>query len=35
MTAMPIERGKIREFAVATGAPRAACLDDLKAPVPH
>jgi N-terminal half of MaoC dehydratase len=34
MTVMPIERGKIREFAVATGAARPAYLDDPKAPVP-
>ena len=34
MTVMPIERGKIREYAVATGAARPAYLDDPKAPVP-
>ena len=34
MAIMPIERGKIREFAVATGAARPAYLDDPKAPVP-
>src|ERR1700755_911211 len=31
---MPIERGKIREYATATGAARPAYLDDPKAPVP-
>ena len=34
MTIMPIERGKIREYAAATGAARPAYLDDPKAPVP-
>lgn len=34
MAVMPIERGKIREYAVATGAARPAYLDDPKAPVP-
>jgi len=34
MTVMAIERGKIREFATATGAARPAYLDDPKAPVP-
>jgi hypothetical protein len=34
MTTMPIERGKIREYATATGAARPAYLDDPKAPVP-
>ena len=34
MTVMAIERGKIREFATATGAGRPAYLDDPKAPVP-
>jgi hypothetical protein len=34
MTIMPIERGKIREYATATGAARPAYLDDPKAPVP-
>ena len=31
---MPIERGKIREYALATAAGRPAYLDDPKAPVP-
>jgi hypothetical protein len=34
MAVMPIERGKIREYATATAASRPAYLDDLKAPVP-
>src|SRR5215469_15542315 len=34
MTIMPIERGKVREYATATGAARPAYLDDPKAPVP-
>ena len=34
MAVMPIERGKIREYAVATAAARPAYLDDPKAPVP-
>jgi N-terminal half of MaoC dehydratase len=34
MAAMPIERGKVREYAAATGAARPAYLDDPKAPVP-
>jgi N-terminal half of MaoC dehydratase len=34
MTIMPIERGKIREYATATGAARPAYLDDPKAVVP-
>jgi N-terminal half of MaoC dehydratase len=34
MTIMPIERGKIREYATATGAARTAYLDDPNAPVP-
>ncbi|MCK8669775.1 FAS1-like dehydratase domain-containing protein [Rhodococcus sp. NPDC003382] len=31
---MPIERGKIREYAAATGASRAEYLDDPSAPIP-
>ena len=34
MAIMPIERGKIREYATATSAARPAYLDDPKAPVP-
>ncbi len=34
MAIMPIERGKIREYALATGAARPAYTDDPKAPVP-
>jgi hypothetical protein len=34
MAMMPIERGKIREYAIATAAARPAYLDDAKAPVP-
>ncbi|HTK63945.1 MAG TPA: MaoC family dehydratase N-terminal domain-containing protein [Pseudonocardia sp.] len=34
MAMMPIERGKVREYAVATAAARPAYLDDPKAPVP-
>ena len=34
MALMPIERGKIREYATATAAARPAYLDDPKAPVP-
>ena len=34
MTIMPIERGKIREYATATAAARPAYLDDPRAPVP-
>ena len=34
MAVMPIERGKIREYAAATAAARPAYLDDPKAPVP-
>jgi len=34
MAIMPIERGKVREYATATGAARPAYLDDPKAPVP-
>ena len=34
MTIMPIERGKIREYATATAAARPAYTDDQKAPVP-
>ena len=34
MAIMPIERGKVREYAVATAAARPAYLDDPKAPVP-
>ncbi len=34
MAVMPIERGKIREYAVATAAARPAYLDDPAAPVP-
>ena len=34
MAIMPIERGKIREYAAATAAARPAYLDDPKAPVP-
>ena len=32
MAIMPIERGKIREYATATSAARPAYLDDPKAP---
>jgi hypothetical protein len=34
MAVMPIERGKVREYATATGAARPAYTDDQKAPVP-
>jgi hypothetical protein len=34
MAIMPIEWGKVREYAAATGAARPAYLDDPKAPVP-
>lgn len=34
MAIMPIERGKVREYALATAAARPAYLDDPKAPVP-
>ena len=34
MAVMPIERGKIREYATATAADRPAYLDDPRAPVP-
>jgi N-terminal half of MaoC dehydratase len=34
MAIMPIERGKVREYAMATAAARPAYLDDPKAPVP-
>jgi acyl dehydratase len=34
MAVMPVERGKIREYATATGADRPAYTDDPKAPVP-
>lgn len=34
MTVMPIERGKIREYARATGADRASYLEDPRAPIP-
>ena len=34
MATMPVERGKIREYATATAAARPAYLDDEKAPVP-
>jgi len=34
MAVMPIERGKIREYAIATAAARPAYLDDPRAPVP-
>ncbi len=34
MATMPIERGKIREYAIATAAGRPAYTDDPKAPVP-
>jgi hypothetical protein len=34
MAIMPIERGKVREYATATGADRPAYTDDHKAPVP-
>lgn len=34
MATMPIERGKVREFATATAAARPAYLDDPRAPVP-
>ena len=34
MGVMPVERGKIREYAVATGAAWAAYLDDPAAPIP-
>jgi hypothetical protein len=34
MAIMPVERGKIREYATATSAARPAYLDDPKAPVP-
>jgi N-terminal half of MaoC dehydratase len=34
MAMMPIERGKIREYATATAAARPVYLDDPKAPVP-
>lgn len=34
MAIMPIEWGKVREYATATAADRAAYLDDPKAPVP-
>jgi hypothetical protein len=34
MAIMPIERGKVREYAAATAAARPAYLDDPKAPVP-
>ena len=34
MAIMPIEWGKIREYATATAAARTAYLDDPKAPVP-
>ena len=34
MALMPIERGKVREYATATAAARPAYLDDPRAPVP-
>ncbi|MEE2033734.1 FAS1-like dehydratase domain-containing protein [Rhodococcus chondri] len=34
MAEMPIERGKIREYALATGAVHADYMDDTSAPVP-
>lgn len=34
MAIMPIERGKLREYAAATAAARPAYLDDPRAPVP-
>ena len=34
MAIMPVERGKVREYAAATAAARPAYLDDPKAPVP-
>lgn len=34
MTVMPIERGKVREYARATGADRPVYLDDPQAPIP-
>lgn len=34
MAVMPIERGKTREYAIATGAARTEYLDDAHAPVP-
>jgi len=34
MATMPIERGKIREYAIATAADRPAYTEDPKAPVP-
>ncbi|WP_021593987.1 FAS1-like dehydratase domain-containing protein [Actinomadura welshii] len=34
MAVMPVERGKIREYAVATANERAEYLDDPKAPIP-
>lgn len=34
MAQMPIERGKIREYAVATAAARSEYLDDPHAPIP-
>jgi N-terminal half of MaoC dehydratase len=34
MAIMPIERGKIREYAKATAAARPVYLDDQKAPIP-
>ena len=34
MVIIPIERGKVREYATATAAARPAYLDDPKAPIP-
>lgn len=34
MTVMPVERGKVREYATATAAARPAYLDDPRAPIP-
>jgi hypothetical protein len=34
VTVMPIERGKVREYARATGAARPVYLDDPQAPIP-
>src|SRR5579871_471959 len=34
MAIMPVERGKVREYAAATAAARPAYLDDPNAPVP-
>jgi N-terminal half of MaoC dehydratase len=34
MAVMPIERGKIREYAISTGMPKPEYLDDPRAPIP-